>query len=100
MSIGKYSPTVSGAYANDQDWWERNGGENPANKDKSFEEYFFDADGYDSYGYNVDGKDRADNSEDEYLDDITYDGGIPVCPLYDDAYRDWDVDKNGFPARK
>ncbi len=101
MSIGKYSPTVSAAYHADQDWWKRNGGEDPANQDKPSHVFFFDRGGYDSYGYNKDEIDRAGNTEMDYLNDVTYDDdGIPKCPLYDNADLDWGVDKNGFPARR
>lgn len=95
MSVGKYSPTVSAAYAKDQDWWERNGGEDPANKGN--EEYFFDRDGYDSYGYDSLGKDRAGNSEDEYLLTSEWQGDELVYTLFDDIGSRWGVGENDFP---
>lgn len=53
--IGKYSPTVSAAYDKDQDWFEKIAGDK-----------MFDPDGYDIYGYNRDGIDRARVHELEY----------------------------------
>ena len=103
MSIGKYSPTVSSAYAKDQGWWERNGGEDPVNKDKPYAIYCFDRDGYDSYGYNIDGIDRAGNAEDDYLgagEWVGDDNEEYVNTLYEEAEGDWGVDDNGFPGRR
>jgi len=60
---GKYSPTVSTAYAKDQDWWKRYSGQT----DTQWNQY--DPDGYDSYGYNNDDMDRAGNYEHEYYCD-------------------------------
>lgn len=46
--LGKYSPTVSSAYALDQNW-----------HDKQCDDAGLDQEGYDSYGYNAQEKDRA-----------------------------------------
>jgi hypothetical protein len=78
MSVGKYSPTVSASYAADKNWWTKNGG--GITKTVSgivsgaagvFVDTDLDNDGYDRYGYNVDGVDRAGFDEDSYLG--TYD---------------------------
>ncbi len=100
MSIGKYSPTVSDAYYKDQDWWERNGGEDPANQDRGYEVYFFDRDGYDSYGYNVEGLDRAAVSEDQYLTTTEIHAGEVIHTLFEDVEREWTTDENGFPSKR
>ncbi len=99
MSTGKYSPTVSAAYSNDQDWWERNGGEDPENSDKPYEVVYFDRDGYDSYGYNVKGVDRAGYDEEHYLlASVIHDGDV-VYELFNSVWSDWGVNDEGFPAR-
>ena len=102
MSIGKYSPTMSAAYANDQKWWEKNGGENPANLDKPSSVYFYDKDGYDSYGYNAEGIDRAGYTEDEYLGVVEWDPETEEYDhtLYDLVYDQWIVNEDGFPEEK
>lgn len=53
--IGKYSPTVWTAYQLDQKWHEKQRGDD-----------LYDRDGYDSYGYNKDGKDRAGYTDWDY----------------------------------
>lgn len=58
MSVGKYSPTVTSSYMNNQDWFTQHC-EDP--------DAMYDRDGYDSYGYSVDGYDRAGKTEDNYL---------------------------------
>lgn len=95
MSLGKYSPTVSMWYANDQDWYEKNGGYcsvyDAAGNVIGYEIY--DKDGYDSYGYHKDTElDRAGNSESDYLEDsishynqVGYEGSV----LYEDASCEW-----------
>jgi hypothetical protein len=65
--IGKYSPTVNIAYADDQDWHKK------YSKDEQY-----DPEGYDSYGYNKDGIDRAGNEEDFYS----------ICDACEDSYDD------------
>lgn len=101
MSVGKYSPTVSAAYAKDQDWWKRNGGEDPANKDREYAVYFYDRDGYDSYGYNIIDVDRAGHTEYDYLTTAEWqdEGGsdVYVHTLYDEVSRDWTINDEGFP---
>jgi len=61
---GKYSPTVSAAYAANQQW-HRNY--------MSLGSCIYDPDGYDSYGYNKNDYDRAGNHENDYaLDDAGF----------------------------
>lgn len=97
MSVGKYSPTVSSAYSLDQGWWNRNGGET----DRGDYGFFYDVDGYDSYGYNEDGVDRAGISEDEYLSASEYlDNDDLVYPVYDREFYAWRTDENGFPKQQ
>lgn len=79
---GKYSPTVSSWYRQDQKWFEKNGGGfgNGKNPDSDF-----DNDGFDSYGYDQYDIDRAGVREDEYYSNdslfeaigIQYDSKIP-----------------------
>lgn len=72
---GKYSPTVSGWYDRDQQWWHKNY--------VSSEFSLYDKDGYDSYGYDANDKDRAGNHEYDY---ISCDYGDR---LYDDMLSEW-----------
>lgn len=99
MSVGKYSPTVSSAYHWDQGWWERNGGQDPANKNEPYAVFYFDRDGYDEYGYSVDEIDRAGNTETDYLTTSEWQDDELIYTLYDDVERDWSVDDDKFPAR-
>ena len=98
--IGKYSPTVCAAYSNNQDWWRKNGGEDPSNEAKPFDIYGYDRDGYDSYGYDKDNVDRADNHEDDYPKAGVYDDGNSTCDLFELAYSKWGIDQHGFPKLK
>ncbi len=75
---GKYSPTVSTAYWQNQQWHEQL---------RTEESIIYDQDGYDSYGYNKEGFDRAGHQEHEYysgdlyeqiLDEWEFDGTRPV----------------------
>lgn len=59
---GKYSPTVAGWYSQDQKWWYKN-------RVLSEDYQEFDKDGYDSYGYNSQGVDRAEVHENDYACD-------------------------------
>lgn len=52
---GKYSPTISQAYKQDQNWFNKYAGEN-----------LYDPDGYDDYGYDCNGIDRAGKTEYDY----------------------------------
>jgi len=62
---GKYSPTVNAAYMKDQEWWYKYSG-----SDQVTDTYVqYDPEGYDSYGYDKDDKDRAGNYEHEYYTD-------------------------------
>lgn len=86
---GKYSPTVSVAYAHDQDWWDRY-----ANPPGAEIWNMYDPDGYDSYGYNEKSVDRAGNHEHDYCFD-DYDGGEYAAPAnwaYEDALSEWGFD--------
>jgi hypothetical protein len=85
MGVGKYSPTVTAAYAADQDWHDKlcDDGE------------WIDRDGYDSYGYHRDsGKDRAGYTELDYMASGQWDDDLSdfVYPLDDDVSRDWTFD--------
>ena len=64
--MGKYSPTVNFSYIIDRDWYVKNGGGlgNGINPNSDY-----DDDGFDSYGYNVDGIDRAEVEESCYYND-------------------------------
>lgn len=69
--LGKYSPTVSALYAENQKWFEvYSRGE------------MYDPDGYDSYGYNSSDIDRAGNEESAYA----LEGGET---LYENTYLAW-----------
>jgi hypothetical protein len=76
--LGKYSPTVSMAYFKSQSWWK------PAD-----EMAFYDAEGFDQYGYNKDDVDRAGFKENAYYGDTD---------LYEDTASDWGVAEDGTPA--
>lgn len=93
MSVGKYSPTVTRWYANDKEWWYKNGGGygNGANPDSDH-----DDEGYDSYGYGGDcgdGPDRAGNDEYQYMNGEWFRLGEEdeeyVYLLYEDVATDW-----------
>lgn len=79
MSAGKYSPTVAGWYAKDQEWHTKHcePGE------------WMDRDGYDSYGYNAEGKDRAGYAEDDYLRGTYNEYDQYTYELYDDVWAYW-----------
>jgi hypothetical protein len=93
MSVGKYSPTVSRWYADDQKWWEKNGGGYGNGIDPDSDH---DDEGYDSYGYGGDcgdGPDRAGNDEYQYMKGEWYHLGEEdeeyTYPLYDSVAIDW-----------
>jgi hypothetical protein len=93
MGVGKYSPTVSRAYMKDQQWWEKNGGY-VESADKL---PWYDNDGYDSYGYNADGVDRAGNTELDYINQYEiYDDQI-TYHLAEDVQSNWGIDEKGLP---
>lgn len=93
MARGKYSPTVSAAYAADQGWWQKYRVEG-----ETYQAY--DPEGYDSYGYNEDCIDRAGNHENDYLhNDGDYDLDEDYNDAYNDAYRSWTFD-GVKPVRK
>lgn len=77
MAVGKYSPTVSGWYQKKKDWFQLAEG-SP----------LYDKDGFDLYGYNAEGLDRAGNHENEYMVG-EYLGEEYVYPLYETVYQDW-----------
>jgi hypothetical protein len=76
--LGKYSPTVSHAYFKSQSWWK------PVD-----ERTFYDAEGFDQYGYDKDNVDRAGCFEHHYYGDTD---------LYEDTASDWGVAEDGTPA--
>jgi hypothetical protein len=80
---GKYSPTVSAAYHADNNWWRKFA----QSKASSTDEYHhYDPDGYDSYGYDINDRDRAGNFEYEYYetDPVSDDN-----ELYEQALLTW-----------
>ena len=85
---GKYSPTVSTAYMKDQEWWSRYAAENVKAGN------YYDPDGFDSYGYDVNDVDRAGNHESTYYcDDVDdYDNSLGSNWRYDQALFDWTFD--------
>lgn len=88
---GKYSPTVSAAYANDQHWFERYCGGSWL---------YRDPEGYDSYGYDVDGIDRAGNRETAYaLGSWVGTEYVDENELYTQTLEDWWFDGTK-PARR
>ena len=84
MSVGKYSPTVSAAYAADQKWHDKLCAEN--------EQY--DDEGYDRYGYNwPEEKDRAGHTEWDYLSTFeSEEDGYFYYSLYDHIDNEWTFD--------
>lgn len=67
MGVGKYSPTVSKSYSQDQSWFEKNGG---GFGNGIMPESQYDDQGYDSYGYSgYTDLDRAGYTENDYLAD-------------------------------
>ena len=83
MSIGKYSPTVSAAYARDQKWHDKLCG--PLE--------WYDDEGYDSYGYHKDtDKDRAGYTENEYLGGGEWIDDEYRHPLYENVMDEWTYD--------
>lgn len=82
MSCGKYSPTVTESYCRDQDWWDKH--HNP-DDDSSL----FDADGFDSYGYNAAGVDRAGHREEDYLGSGQWIDDEYCYPLYEEVAFAW-----------
>lgn len=87
MAVGKYSPTVSAAYMKNQDWHK------PVDGD-------YDAEGFDSYGYNKDDVDRAGNHELDYIQSVE-DYGDEICyPLYERTYAEWGYDSVTFQPKQ
>ena len=87
---GKYSPTVTAAYQADQNWHRKFCQLAPFG-DTIYSPY--DPEGYDSYGYNKDGTDRAGNQEYEYYrNDGDYDLDEDYNIRYDIAYDEWGFD--------
>lgn len=90
---GKYSPTVSAAYAADMEWWHKYSREAEAFT-------LYDPEGYDSYGYNQAGYDRAGHQEHEYYcNDVNFDTECSDDPFdsgnnlaYDRALDTWGFD--------
>lgn len=88
MGVGKYSPTVTYSYRQDQDWWEKNGGDFGKGRNP---ESVNDDEGYDQYGYSGDGSgpDRAGVTEAQYADGYTEFDGERIFYLYDRVGREW-----------
>lgn len=91
MGVGKYSPTVSYSYRQDQDWWEKNGGDFGNGKDPNDTN---DDEGYDAYGYSGPhgtGPDRAGITEDQYASHSQeYGDGDRTYYLYERVRREWE----------
>ena len=92
MSVGKYSPTVSRWYADDQNWWYKNGGYSDLST-------LNDDEGYDSYGYSDfdenheyvgagNGVDRAGYTESEYMQGA-WDENEYTHDLYERISDEW-----------
>lgn len=94
MARGKYSPTVNVAYQVNQKWWREYAYSKQHNPD-DFVEY--DPEGFDSYGYDADGCDRAGNTEFAYLHNDAADLGFDYD--YNRAY-DFVLDNWGFNGVK
>ena len=77
--LGKYSPTINAAYNANQDWYERYAG-----VDEYGGENQYDPEGFDFYGYNKEGFDRAGNHEDQYA----FSGCGKVCSCCGNANTD------------
>lgn len=86
MGVGKYSPTVSTSYSQDQAWYEKNGGGYGNGKDPESD---YDDDGYDSYGYNADGRDRAGHHENDYPASFQWDNESEYYPLHAEVSSEW-----------
>lgn len=86
MAIAKYSPTVFFAYKQDRDWFKKNGGgfDNGKNKNKEF-----DDDGFDKYGYNENEKDREGYTEEDYLNDMFFEGNEIHYILFEKVEEKW-----------
>lgn len=81
---GKYSPTVTAAYMNNQEWH---------NNLLAPNDCVYDVDGYDSYGYDKNDVDRAGNNECEYYSDDWVDGeGYGDNFAYCVAVAEWGFD--------
>lgn len=74
---GKYSPTVTEAYMRNQDWWE-----------KLSSDGLYDVDGFDSYGYDFEEKDRAGNYEHDYYMSDEFGDNY----RYEQALHEWSFD--------
>jgi hypothetical protein len=84
---GKYSPTVSRAYMTDKHWWDKYSGDT----DAMWVPY--DPEGYDSYGYNQNGVDRAGNDEFDYVqNDAPHGSDWDYNHRYDDTANAWGFD--------
>ena len=87
MMRGKYSPTVTRAYLVDKYWWNNYAGET----DSMWVPY--DPEGYDSYGYNENGVDRAGNDEFDYgHNDAPHGSDWDYNHRYDDTAAAWCFD--------
>ena len=102
MSTGKYSPTVSRWYADDQEWFRKNGGgfANGINPNSEL-----DDEGFDSYGYNddvngADGVDRAGFSEGQYLTTGAWLNEDYYPTLYNSILDEWYFGKQTYKHQK
>jgi hypothetical protein len=83
MGVGKYSPTVSAAYGADQEW----------HRKLLVNDEQYDDEGYDRYGYNwPEEKDRAGNTEWDYLSTFETNGNDFCYSLYEWVLGDWTFD--------
>lgn len=89
MGVGKYSPTVSSSYSQDQDWFEKNGG---GFGNGMMPESQFDNQGYDSYGYSgYTKRDRAGYTENDYLNDSFNDDHLGLYDRVRDLWNHYNV---------
>ncbi len=94
---GKYSPTVTAAYIEDQEWFIQY--RDSISRDENAYLHY-DPDGFDSYGYNKDDVDRAGIHENNYAhNDGDYDKDEDYNIAYDNGLRYWGFDGTK-PIRK
>ena len=92
MGVSKYSPTITG-YGSPEGWWEKNCDPNEIHPLK-------DQDGYDRYGYDNNGADRAGIHENDYVHEYSYEGDC--YPLVERISQLWSkvniLDKSTWPT--
>ena len=95
---GKYSPTVTAAYMADSLWWINYTYADKHNRERVYVQY--DSEGFDSYGYDVNDKDRAGNWECSYYENNNPDyDGEDYNWAYEAALDEWGFD-GVKPVRK